>query len=154
MKRWVLTALVCAAMLAAAAKADDLILNGAGGWSYMVVPFGQQPGFAASTYDSTGWQVGQGPWGGWETGYAEVCGLNSTIVTAWPNYTDLLLRRSLQLCAGASGCSSSTKCQNSAASWRMPGCTARSADCSLAMRNSDSARAPRSFRILDIRPGW
>jgi hypothetical protein len=103
MKRWVLTALVCASMLAAAARADDLILNGSGGWSYSVVPFGQQPGFAATTYNSTGWQVGQGPWGGWETGYGENCGLNSTIVTAWPNYTDLLLRRSLQLCSGASG---------------------------------------------------
>jgi hypothetical protein len=107
MKRWVLTALVCASMSVAAARADDLILNGAGGWSYMVVPFGQQPGFAATTYNSTGWQVGQGPWGGWETGYGEVCGLNSTIVTAWPNYTDLLLRRRCS-CARGRAASRST----------------------------------------------
>jgi hypothetical protein len=46
------------------------------------------------------------------------------------------------------------KCQYSAARRRMPGWIARSAGSSLAMRNSDKARAPRSFRIVDIGPGW
>lgn len=103
MKRWVLTAVVCAAMFSAAAKADDLILYSSGGWSYSVVPFDQQPGFAAATYDSSAWLVGQGPWGAWEEGYETVCGLNASIVTEWPIYTDLLLRRSLTLCPGANG---------------------------------------------------
>ncbi len=103
MKRWVLTALVCASMCGAAARADDLIPYGSGGWSYSIVPYDQQLGFSAPAYDSTGWPVGQGPFGGWEKGLDQVCVLNASIVTEWPNYTDLLVRRSIQLCPGASG---------------------------------------------------
>lgn len=102
MKRWVLTALMCAAIIVTGARADDLLLYGSVGWSYMVVPFNQHAGFSAMAYDSTAWLVGQSPWGAYEIGRDQECQLNRSIATEWPNFTDLLVRRSFRLCSGAS----------------------------------------------------
>jgi RHS repeat-associated protein len=65
------------------------------GYRYKVVQVGAAPGFAERSFDDADFKVGAGAFG------SGSCGLPG-IQTDWPNSTDVLLRRSVSVPAGAS----------------------------------------------------
>ena len=67
------------------------------GYRFLVVPFGQGAGFEEPNFDDAQFAVGHAAFG---TG--SFCPLDSTVETAWPLETDILLRKTLTLPANAS----------------------------------------------------
>jgi hypothetical protein len=85
-------------LLPAAYGADTLILPYASsGYRYQVVAWGAGVGFEQPAFDDSGFAVGSAPFGT-RTG---VCPLYQTVQTHWSVNTDLLLRKSFALPAGA-----------------------------------------------------
>jgi hypothetical protein len=66
------------------------------GYRYAVVSYGDLPGFEQPSFDDSSFSTGDAAFG------FDGCPLESTIQTTWPLLTDLLLRKSFTLPAGAS----------------------------------------------------
>lgn len=100
--------LMIAAVLLVAAAATAEVLHipyGSDGWKYKVVATGAEPGFQAPGYDDSGWATGEAPFGSWEEGYGNICPITASIVTNWPTNSDILVRRTVNLCDSATGVS-------------------------------------------------
>lgn len=99
--------------MGATARAEVLhIPYGSDGWTYKVVATGAETGFEAPGYDDSGWATGEAPFGSWEAGQQNACPINASIVTEWPTRTDILVRRTVNLCAQATGVSVATVIDN------------------------------------------
>lgn len=104
--RTVLFFTLAAALISGAAMAEVLhIPYGSAGWNYKVVPTAAEPGFQAPGYDDSLWATGEAPFGAWDEGFGNTCGITASIVTAWPINTDILVRRTVNLCDSATGVS-------------------------------------------------
>ena len=68
------------------------------GWRYKVVDNGQLQGFQAKAFDDSGFSTGAAAFGS-----GGGCPLQQTVKTNWPINKDLLVRRAIELPAGATG---------------------------------------------------
>ncbi|MHB8954831.1 MAG: putative Ig domain-containing protein [Pirellulaceae bacterium] len=80
--------------------AEREVIEYEGEWRYKVVSFGELDGFEVPDFDDSAFSVGRGGFG--SDGSCAGCALNLTARrTSWPLNTDILLRRSITLPAGA-----------------------------------------------------
>ena len=80
-----------------AAAQTTVVPYGASGYRYMVVAHGALPGFQAPAFNDSSFSTGAAPFGS-----GGDCPLDSTVQTAWPQNSDVLVRRTINFPAGAS----------------------------------------------------
>ena len=74
-----------------------------GGYRYQIVGFGEGAGFEAPAFDDSAWAVGAAGFGSQTQTPAGICAWNNPIDvrTVWPERSDLLVRKTFELPAGA-----------------------------------------------------
>jgi Cu-Zn family superoxide dismutase len=100
---WVAAAastLLLIATPATAASTTTIVPYGASGYSYKVVATGAEPGFQAPSYPEVGFAAGAAAFGSGVVCCG--CPLQTTVKTAWPLNTDVLVRRRIDLPRGTS----------------------------------------------------
>ena len=98
--------MLAAVLLTGTASAEILhIPYGSDGWKYKVVATGAEAGFEAPGYDDSAWATGESPFGAWVPEHQNSCAINASVVTSWPLNTDILVRRTVNLCDEATGVS-------------------------------------------------
>lgn len=82
----------------APSQATVVVPYGAPGYRYMVVAHGALPTFQNPAFDDSGFGTGAAPFGSGGS-----CPLDATVQTSWPTDTDILVRKTINFPAGASG---------------------------------------------------